>query len=705
MSSRSIPPFLCLVVALVVITAHATAASIAETLSQQGFVPLATRLRAVPPQVSLGGATRDVFLRPADGPAFTLPVNNEGMVTLPPNALPKPSPGALGWRVSSQFIADDPDAKKRVAYAAIMTAQIGEARLLVPHGQKTETAKVQSREALPANYDFTFNVGVLPTGARLSLNFSVLDDWRLPADAGAVFSVAAFVPGEAPAQLYQNDADVGSQNAGPPWNSADLDLGPFAGKDVTLLFRTRDLPGAPAPNLAFPVWGDVTLYTTTRPAQHAGPGILLISLDTLRADRLGCYGYPRPTSPNIDAFAAEGALFELALSPAPMTTPAHASMFLGLSPYVHRAGIYTEGFRLQRHWPMLAELLATHGYRTHAQTEGVAVAGHWGFSPGFQTYSDGPSPLSHVRMIVPETFAAASDWLGRFGHLPYFLFLHTYQLHDPYDSPAEYTKQFVDPAYTGKPMNQPGNAKTPAERADASNRYDAGIAYTDAMLGEFFARLRAQGRFEDSWIIITSDHGEELWEHGNWGHARTLYHESIHVPLIVRPPGGLSKARRVSTPVLTTDLFATILAAANVALPPGRDSVSLLPLVTAEANSYPRTEVDGFYRGYEEPKRPGDPPNEWEVNNLRTQEHTYIATTPAPPFGPEARPLEGLFSNTSDPAQREDLAAGNPEATTKARETLRALREKESGMQKAEPPAGDPAHELDREALKGLGYF
>lgn len=705
MFTRSIPPVLCLVATLLVCAPSVAETTIADTLAQQGFVPLATRIHAVPPQVSLGGATRDVFLRPADGPTFTLPVSADGMVTLPPNALPKPRPGALGWRVSSQFIADDPDAKKRVAYDAILTAELAAARLLAPPGQNTDSAKVQSREALPANYDFTFNVGVLPPGARLSLNFAVLDDWRLPADAGAVFSVAALVPGEAPAQLYQNDADVGSQNAGPPWNAADLDLGPFAGKDVTLLFRTRDLPGAPTPNLAFPVWGDVTLYTTARPAQPAGPGILLISLDTLRADRLGCYGYPRPTSPNIDAFAAESALFELALSPAPMTTPAHASMFLGLSPYVHRAGIYTEGFRLQRHWPMLAELLATHGYRTHAQTEGVAVAGHWGFSPGFQTYSDGPSPLGHVRMIVPETFAAAADWLDRNGHLPYFFFLHTYQLHDPYDSPAEFIKQFVDPAYTGKPMNIPGNAVTPEERADASNRYDAGIAYTDATLGELFARLRAQGRFDDSWIIITSDHGEELWEHGNWGHARTLYNESIHVPLIVRPPGGLSAPRRIATPVLTTELFATILSAANAPLPPDRDSINLLPLITSDVNDYPRTEVDGFYRGYEEPKRPGDPPNEWEVNGLRTQEHTYIATTPAPPFGPEARPLEGLFSNAKDPAQRENLAPGNVESTAKAREALRALREKESAMKKAEPPAGGPAHEIDREALKGLGYF
>jgi arylsulfatase A-like enzyme len=693
-----------LVLALLALGAARAEESLAARLSENGFVPMAATFNTPPVQATVGGVTRDVFRIPASGPSFSLSVDGSGRVMIAPGQLPACAPDSLGWRIMCQFSGD---ARKRKGIEFVHRDWLDKPRQIGPPGQRTPEARIETREALSAQTTHSFQMDPLPAQARLSAHYALLDDWRTDANAGAVFSITLAIEDGAPVVLFSNDLDIGSQAVVENWGEIDLDLAAYAGKRATLTLSTSDLPGAPAPNLAYPLWGDVVLYTSTPPATRPGPSVILISLDTLRADRLGCYGYARPTSPNLDAFAADAILFERALSPAPMTTPAHASIFTGVSPYLHRAGIYTEGFALSTRWAPIAELLAARGYRTHAETEGIAIAGYWGFARGFQSYSDGPSPQSHVRFIVEETFENSAAWLKRFGQLPFFLFVHTYQLHDPYESPPPYLARFTDPKYDGDQMPSPLYAITPEEKQNASDRYDAGIAYTDATFGEFVAELKASGLYDTTWIIVTSDHGEEFWEHGGWGHARTLYNEVLNVPLLIRPPKGVHGGKRVSTPVLTSDLFATLLGVTGAPMPEGRDSIDLLPLAAASPAPYAREAIHGYFRGFEEPKPPANQSKEWEIFSVRTPAFSYIATAPNPPFsGPGATPAkEELFSRDDDPKEARDLAAERQEDVAAGRAASQKARALDDAQRAAQP---SPRNDLDQEQvdrLKGLGYF
>ena len=670
----------------------------ATQLAAHGFA-LLTHTSGEPAQAVVGGTTCDTFSLPTPGPSLTLPVDAEGKLTLPAGTLPAPPGEALGWMLAIQFTAEADGQEKRTGYDYFSKEVLDKSHTLRPPGKPSPSATIKTRAVLPVRTSRAFPLGVLPPGARFQTGIALLNDWRIDG-AYKVRFLVSIEADDAPAQvLQQYDLSVEEQaGAAPPWTPLEADLAAFAGKRVTLQLDTFHLQGqAPAPNLALPLWGDPIVYTTAPPA-GGGPSVLLVSLDTVRGDRLGCLGYPRGTTPSLDALARESYLFENALTPAPMTTPAHTSVFTGVSPYLHRAGVYSEGFRLSRQWAPLATLLGAQGYRTAAFTEGIALAGSIGFSRGFQAYSDGISPESHDRNLITLTFGEATAWLRRFGHLPTLLFAHTYHAHDPYTAPDAYYARFSDPAYTGQLMANPKAAKTPEERRNASDCYDAGLAFTDAKFGEFVQGLRDAGLLDNRWLIVFSDHGEEFWEHGGVAHARALYRESVHVPLLIRPPGGLPGGQRVAAPVLITDIFATVLALTKTPLPAGRESLDLLALARGEAAA--RGALEGFYRGYEFAK-PGQPETrEWETLSLRTPAYTYITTAPQL-NGPV---MEEIFAPL-DTAERENLAETRPDLLEPAREALRKHRA-QIDTQRAAPAEPKPALEQQElEALQGLGYF
>lgn len=679
---------------LALFAAVVPATEISARLAQRGFVRLTDTGGAPPPQATVGGTTRDTFRLPMDGPSLVLDASPDGTVTLPQEAIPAPPSASLGWRVQTQFEVDGPQERKRTGYDLISPGEHIFPKQLQPPGKHSSRVRVTLREAVSARQEHRIKLTSLPPGARLSVACALLDDWRVEGDCGAWFSIYAVCDGNPPLLLHREEITVrGQTNARTPWREIDLSLDQFAGKDLTLLLETQDAPTTCVPNLAPPLWGDPVIYLPAPPAAPPGASVVLVSLDTVRADRLGCYGYPRPTSPRLDALAAESYLFENCLTPAPMTTPAHASALIGVSPYLHRAGVFAEGFRLTPQWPSLAELLSARGYRTAAFTEGVALAGSIGFSRGFHSYSDGPSPESHKRDIIGTTFASAAGWLGRFGHLPSLLFVHTYHAHDPYTAPAEVLAKFTDPAYTGKPCPDPKLAKTPEEKRNASDHYDAGIAHTDSEFGKFLDTLAAQGQLDDRWLIVFSDHGEEFWEHGGTGHARALYRESVHVPLIVRPPGGLAGGQCVAAPVLLTDIFATVLARTATPLPAGRDSLDVLSVGEG------RPLRMGFYRGYEFPKDQQTQTKEWETFSLRTPAYTFI-TTANPP---NAAPTEEIFA-VEDTAEAKDLTKERSADLGAARTALQESRAQEDQARPAKPDAA-PLSTNELEALQGLGYF
>ncbi len=339
------------------------------------------------------------------------------------------------------------------------------------------------------------------------------------------------------------------------------------------------------------------------------PNILLIVIDTLRADHLSAYGYSRPTSPHIDALARSGALFEDASSVSSHTRPATASMLTGLYPAVHGA----VGFQgsVSPDVRTLAEALGEAGYRTVGFHRNGNISERFGFGRGFdlwvgvekgvwrklrrETPKEVPLRISWIDdSLVTEK---ALDFFSEAGESPFFLYLHLADPHDPYTPPKDsdlfpadpltptaelFYQQPVRSATQEKPvLNRLRLGRLPLDdltRRQVVELYDAEIAASDAQVGRILTGLAESGLSDETVVLLTSDHGEEFWEHGDLGHGHSHYQELLHVPFIVAGPG--IAPRRLDTPVSLIDLAPTILdfAGLEVGDLPGR---SLLPELTS----------------------------------------------------------------------------------------------------------------------------
>jgi arylsulfatase A-like enzyme len=323
---------------------------------------------------------------------------------------------------------------------------------------------------------------------------------------------------------------------------------------------------------------------------------ILISLDTLRADHLGAYGYERPTSPFLDSLTARGTLFENAVVQLPGTLPSHMSIFTGLYPPEH--GVYPEK-ALAPEIRTLPEVLRAEGFRTGGHTEGGYVAGRYGFARGFDEWSDespmveGPGGLVKSRDAVKRTFRLGLEFLRKArDREAFFLFLHTYSIHDPYDPPEGYRSRFwpgPPPEHAFPPNGADLAAFNRGERTLAPRAvdyyralYDAQIRYTDDVLRDFFRGLDGLGLADSVTVVVTSDHGEEFLEHGELVHEQ-VYPECLHVPLVVLRPGQ-REGRRVGALVQSIDIAPTLFELAGI--PPARrppvSGRSLVPLLRGE---------------------------------------------------------------------------------------------------------------------------
>lgn len=315
------------------------------------------------------------------------------------------------------------------------------------------------------------------------------------------------------------------------------------------------------------------------------PHVILISVDTLRADHLGCYGYARDTSPNIDRLAEKSIRFENAYAQASWTLPSHMSIMTSQYPHVH--GVEQQGQALPESATTLAETLSDAGYRTAAMISWVFVGEKYGFAQGFDQFTELVPPPELVDSGTSAAFKAeqvtdhAIEWLSGGHDKPFFLFLHYFDPHINYDAPEPYTTMF-DPDYDG-PAKGDFDWITPYIKGLHHNPrrvgmrdlkhlkalYDGEIRYTDAHLGRLFDALDQSVGLDNCLIVLTSDHGEELDEHGSLeGHQWTLYDEVVHVPLIVHPPGGFDGGAVVKTPAESIDIATTILGWLKIPLPP-----------------------------------------------------------------------------------------------------------------------------------------
>ena len=316
-------------------------------------------------------------------------------------------------------------------------------------------------------------------------------------------------------------------------------------------------------------------------------GIILISLDTLRADHLGCYGYHRNTSPFIDAFAKESIVFERAVAQSPWTLPSHMSIMTSLYPAFH--GVYKvmeQKQCLANEHITLAELLRKGGYQTAAFVDGGWMRKTFGFSQGFDIYDD---RKVRIAGILPKV----KKWLSKNKSKPFFLFIHCYDIHGPYNPPPPYDKIFHDFNYTGNLFPSNKNLIAASRKELEVNDedlhhfialYDGGIRYTDEKIGEFLSFLKDSGLMNQSLIIITSDHGEEFKEHDSFRHWQLYYRPNLHIPLIMRIPKYPRKEIRTNELVQSIDLLPTILEIAGLPPHPKAQGKSLLPIIKQHKN-------------------------------------------------------------------------------------------------------------------------
>jgi arylsulfatase A-like enzyme/predicted Zn-dependent protease len=417
----------------------------------------------------------------------------------------------------------------------------------------------------------------------------------------------------------------------------------------------------PAPVIAFVAVAAIAAvaalgWYATRPSPRGA--LVLVSIDTLRADRLPVYGYAAGSTPTISGLAAEGILFERAYAHAPQTLPSHASMFTGLLPFEHRVRDNL-GFVLGDEPATLAERFTTAGYATGGFASAYVLRAETGVSRGFSVYdatlpaaAADRSPAEIVR-AGPATVAAATAWLNTLPDDRFFLFLHIYEPHAPYAPPASYA--------------QP-------------DKYDGEVAWSDDIIGTFFAALRQRGWYDNATIVLTSDHGEGLGDHGELEHGLFVYNATMQVPLIVKLPGGRGGGTRVTAPVQHIDLPPTI--AALFDLPPlpglrGRDLGDTLAggAPPAPQGIYGEAMYPRYHFGWS------------ELVSLTDDRYKYIRA-----------PRPELYDLERDPAERQNVLADRAQAAAALRGGLDAL----VAGRPVDAPGAVSAE--DRQRLAALGY-
>lgn len=323
------------------------------------------------------------------------------------------------------------------------------------------------------------------------------------------------------------------------------------------------------------------------------PDIVLVSIDTLRADHLSAWGHSRPTSPFLDELAAGGTRFAHARSPSPWTLPAHTTLLTGQLPWTHR--VVEDSVHLDPVTPVLPAALQAAGYRTGGFVSTLYVSRLFGFERGFHRFEDFGIHTEKANLAGEVTFdrvvdQALSWWGEQPAGQPVFLFLHTYDVHYTYDPPEPFASAFDrppkddDPSYKNYFVHR-DQPLTAAQMEHQRAQYDEAIAWVDSQLRRLDQRLAGAGRTV-RWVV-TADHGEEFGERGSWGHAHTLYAEQLHVPLIVAERGPtaptLPAGRVVSEAVGLHDVAPTIAAWAPGASPLQAEGIDLGPAMAGQA--------------------------------------------------------------------------------------------------------------------------
>jgi arylsulfatase A-like enzyme/Tfp pilus assembly protein PilF len=385
--------------------------------------------------------------------------------------------------------------------------------------------------------------------------------------------------------------------------------------------------------------------------------VFLISIDTLRSDRLPAYGYRGVATPAIDRLRADGILFEHAYSHCPLTLPSHATVLTGRLPA--DTGVRDNvGYQLAPSVPTLAEILGANGYRTGAAVSSFVLRKNTQIHRGFDFYDDeveqgsAGTAIGEIQRAGPRTAAIAQKWIAENAANPLFFMLHLYEPHTPYAPPEPFRSRY-------------------------SNAYDGEIAAADQIVSDFLDFLHERDLYDRALIVLFSDHGEGLGDHGEDEHGIFLYREAIQVPLIVKLPGNSMRGKNVATAVQLSDIFPTVteLTATKTAAVPAKSLVSFLDVKTpAERFVYSETYYPRFHFG-------------WSDLHSLTDGKKHLIQAPRPE----------LYAVATDPAERTNVLEQERRAYTAMRATLQPL------IREAAAPSAIDSEEAAK--LAALGYL
>lgn len=555
----------------------------------------------------------------------------------------------------------------------------------------------------PPRSRYRFDVRV-PTGAVLEFNYGLRRDEEAanPANVGESQTVRFTVllsAGGKTEKIFEKAATLNADQ-GLVFLSRKIDLAGRGGQKVALYFVTEGHPDSLAcwfnPRLSVP-------RSDTRP-------VILISLDTLRADHLGCYGYSRRTSPHIDALAEDSAVFLNTFAPSPWTLPSHVSLMTGLNCINHQ--VVQNNRQLDPSIPTLAESLHEKDFVTAAFTGGGYVSGLYGFSRGFDSYNVRGTVLD--KRSAEEIGRDATDWIRAGRDKDFFLFLHTYQIHNPYFTPEPYNEAFLGPGDTLKDINMGHynhewryKPEPEAWRKNVIALYDAEVLYTDdALIKPVIETLKEFGLYERAMVIITADHGEEFFEHRAWLHTHSVYNETLKVPLIVKFPGNASRGLKIDRWARLIDVMPTIQDALGIkASGQSLDGQSLLGFLSAGGGKAKPDEERPFLSELETNASDNSLPGKVALSLGRTKviwnsdfTTDELASLAYPP--PLLERYE-VYDLDQDPREEQNLSRSRPDLTRKLITFLNKTyrqRTKATGKQTT-------MSEDIKEQLKALGYI
>src|SRR5437588_11225362 len=400
-------------------------------------------------------------------------------------------------------------------------------------------------------------------------------------------------------------------------------------------------------------------------ANPSSPNVVFITVDTLRADHLGCYGDKQIRTPNIDALAADGIRFERAYAAVPVTLPSHTVIFTGTYPMLSGVHDFAAN-KLNPTQPTMASLLKDQGYTTGAIIGSAVLDSRFGLNHGFDFYYDHfdfnrlqESNLDEMERPGNVVANLTLDWLSKNYQKKFFLWMHLYDPHYPYRPPPPYSEQYKDRLYDGE------------------------IAFADAQVGRLIEFLKNKGLYRNTLIVLGGEHGESLGEHGENTHGFFIYNATLHVPLIFHLPGGMH-TQPVANLVNLSDLMPTVLAALNIQIPEQVQGQNLLSIMS------PKKE-DNARSMYAETFLPRLHFNWSELRGVETENYHFIDA-----------PKPELYDLRKDPGETHNLFAEKKAVTEEMRVRLaKLIQQYTAGQELAEKTGLDPAL---MERLKSLGY-